>query len=38
MVEEGAPDCNEPSPSSAFRPTEDTKAIGVDPNDPFKTV
>jgi hypothetical protein len=30
-VEEGAPNCNELSPSSAFCPTEDTKAVGVDP-------
>jgi hypothetical protein len=37
-VEEGAPDCNELSPSSAFCPTKDPKAIGVDPNDPTKTV
>ncbi|XP_025815575.1 uncharacterized protein LOC112892656 [Panicum hallii] len=37
-VEEGAPDCNEPSQSSAFYPTEDTMVIGGDPNDPTKTV
>jgi hypothetical protein len=28
-VEEGAPDCHEPSPSSAFHPTEDTKTFGL---------
>jgi hypothetical protein len=37
-VVEGIPDRNEPTPSSAFRPTEDTKAIGVNPNNPAKTV
>jgi hypothetical protein len=38
MVAEGAPNSNEPTSSSAFRPTEDTKVIGVDPKDPTKTV
>jgi hypothetical protein len=37
-VAECAPDSNEPTSSSAFHPTEDIKAIGVDPNDPTKTV
>ncbi|XP_066391956.1 uncharacterized protein [Miscanthus floridulus] len=32
------PDCNEPTPSSAFHPTEETKAVGIDPTDPTKTV
>ncbi|XP_025813049.1 uncharacterized protein LOC112890361 [Panicum hallii] len=38
MVEEGTPDCNEPSPSNTFHPVEDAKAIGFDPNDRNKTV
>jgi hypothetical protein len=37
-VVEGVSDRNKPTPSSAFRPTEDTKAIKVDPNDLTKTV
>jgi hypothetical protein len=37
-VAEGAPNSNEPTSSSAFRLTEDTKEINVDPNDPTKTV
>jgi hypothetical protein len=37
-VAEGALNSNEPTSSSAFRPIEDTKAIGVDPNDLTKTV
>jgi hypothetical protein len=37
-VAEGAPNSNEATSSSAFRPTEDTKAINVDPNDPTKTM
>ena len=32
------PDCNEPTSSSAFHPTEETKAVGIDPVDPTKTV
>jgi hypothetical protein len=35
---ECGPDFNESTSSSAFRPTEDTKAIGIDPNDLTKTV
>ena len=31
-------DCNEPTSSSAFHPTEKTKAMGIDPADPTKTV
>ena len=31
-------DCNEPTSSSAFHPTEETKAVGIDPADPTKTV
>jgi hypothetical protein len=38
MVVEGIPDRNESTPSSIFCPSEDTKAIEVDPNDPTKTV
>jgi hypothetical protein len=38
MVKESTPDTNEPTSSSAFCPTEDTKVIGVDPNDPTKAV
>jgi len=25
------PDCNKPTPSTAFRPLEETKAVGIDP-------
>ena len=32
------PDCNEPTSSSAFHPTEETKAMGINPADPTKTV
>ena len=32
------PDCNEMTSSSAFHPTEETKAVGIDPADPTKTV
>ena len=32
------PDCNEPTSSSAFHPIEETKAVGIDPTDPTKTV
>ena len=32
------PDCNEMTSSSAFHPTEETKAVGMDPTDPTKTV
>jgi hypothetical protein len=35
---EGATDHNEPTSSSTFRPTEDTKAVEVDPNDLTKPV
>ncbi|XP_066392105.1 uncharacterized protein [Miscanthus floridulus] len=31
-------DCNKPTSSMAFRPLEETKAVGVDPTDPAKTV
>ena len=31
-------DCNEPTSSSAFHPTKETKAVGIDPADPTKTV
>ena len=32
------PDCNEPTSSSAFHPTEETKAVEIDPTDPTKMV
>ena len=32
------PDCNKPTSSTAFRPLEETKAVGVDPIDSAKTV
>ena len=32
------PDCNRPTSSSAFHSTEETKAVGIDPTDPTKTV
>ncbi|XP_066358176.1 uncharacterized protein [Miscanthus floridulus] len=31
-------DCNKLTSSTAFRPLEETKAVGVDPTDPTKTV
>jgi len=31
-------DCNEPTSSSTFHPTEETKAVGIDPADPTKMV
>ena len=32
------PDCNKPTSSTAFCPLEETKAVGIDPTDPTKTV
>ena len=32
------PDCNKPTSSMAFRPLEETKAVGIDPTNPTKTV
>ncbi|XP_066317469.1 uncharacterized protein [Miscanthus floridulus] len=32
------PDCNKPTSSTAFRPLEETKAMGIDPTDPTKMV
>ena len=32
------PDCNKPTSSGAFHPTEETKAVGIDPTDPTKTM
>ena len=32
------PDCNKPTSSMAFRPLEETKAVGIDPTDPAKMV
>jgi len=31
-------DCNELTSSGAFHPTKETKAVGIDPTDPTKTV
>ena len=31
-------DCNKPTSSTVFRPLEETKAVGIDPTDPTKTV
>ena len=31
-------DCNKPTSSTAFRPLEETKAVGIDPIDPTKMV
>ena len=31
-------DCNKLASSTAFRPLEKTKAVGIDPTDPTKTV
>ena len=31
-------DCNKPTSSTAFRPLEETKAMGIDPTDPTKMV
>ena len=32
------PDSNKPTSSTAFHPLEETKAVGIDPTDPTKTV
>ena len=32
------PDCNKPTSSMAFRPLEETKAVGIDSIDPTKMV
>ena len=32
------PDCNKPTSLMTFRPLEETKAVGIDPTDPTKTV
>ena len=32
------PDCNKPTSSMAFHPLEETKAVGIDPTNPTKTV
>ena len=32
------PDYNKPTSSTAFRPLEETKAVGIDPTDPTKMV
>ena len=31
-------DCNKPASSTAFRPLEETKTVGIDPTDPTKMV
>ena len=33
-----APDCNQPTSSSAFHPLEETKVVEIDPTNPTKTV
>ncbi|XP_066384793.1 uncharacterized protein [Miscanthus floridulus] len=33
-----APDCNQPTSSSAFHPLEEVKTVGIDPTNPTKTV
>ncbi|XP_066311399.1 uncharacterized protein [Miscanthus floridulus] len=33
-----APDCNQPTSSSAFRPLEETKTVGINPTNPTKIV
>jgi len=33
-----APDCNQPTSSSAFCPLEETKTVGINPTNPTKTV
>jgi hypothetical protein len=38
IVTESAPDSNELTLSSAICTTDDTKVVGVDPNEPTKTV
>ena len=37
-VTPAVPDCNGLTSSSAFHSTEETKAVGIDPADPTKTV
>ena len=32
------PDCNKPTSSMAFHPFKETKAVGIDPTNPIKTV
>ena len=32
------PDCNKPTSSMAFHPLKETKAVGIDPTNPTKTV
>ena len=32
------PNCNKPTSSMAFRPLEETKAVGINPTDPTKMV
>jgi len=32
------PDCNKPNSSTAFHPLKETKAVGINPTDPTKTV
>ena len=32
------PDCNKPTSLTVFHPLEETKAVGIDPTDPTKTV
>ena len=32
------PDCNKPTSLTVFHPLEETKAVGIDPTDPTKTM
>ena len=38
MLTPAVPDCNKATSSTAFRPLEETKAVGIDPTDPTKIV
>ena len=38
LVTPAVPDCNEPTSLSAIHPTGETKAMGIDPTNPTKTV
>ena len=38
MLTPAVPDCNKATSSTAFHPLDETKAVGIDPTDPTKTV
>ena len=38
LLTPGVLDYNKSTSSAAFRPSEETKAVGIDPTDPTKTV